>query len=428
MTQPYISDAVRPAVTPQATPLAGTDTPQVTPVAAPTGQPQPVMASKPPTEVAAVVAFAAAAAQTTQVLPRSVPQLARKHAEQQKLVRTESVTRNLYQIPSTVKCAQLAEQGKGSLVITIETRAQLSALSAYLKDGPVLKDGTPVHALKLTCNFEKLEREKNSAWVAPGELLQTLLDAALCVKSLDLGACTLKNDDYKSLSAFLSRPECMLEVLHLENSFISDAVAQEFASGLENHGSLKTFSLQGACMLVPGWSSVLFALATCKQLETLVIHPTAAGNLPMDVVAYVVEKVGTLRTLACSCGPRLSLYPESASAEWRSDFGYFCQSLAKHQGLVTLELEGSDLSSTDIDLLVVAAEKSGSLDKLGLGTDVPNEAQAGRIGAALARNGASNRRKEGFDAHAAPTKTAMNASMIASSSTSTTSASSSQKQ
>lgn len=38
-------------------------------------------------------------------------------------------------------------------------------------------------------------------------------------------------------------------------------------------------------------------------------------------MAYVVTKAGTLRTLECSCGPRLSLYPERAAAEWRSDFG-----------------------------------------------------------------------------------------------------------
>lgn len=427
MTQPNISDAVRPTVTPPATPRDGIGAPQATPVTAPTSQPQPVMANKPPVEVAAVVGNATAAStQSAQVLPRSVPQLARKHSEHQKLVRTGSVTRNLYQIPSTLKCAQLAELGKGSLVITIETRAQLNALCDYLKDGPVLKDGTPVHALKLSCDFEKLEREKSGGWVEPGSLLQGLLDSALCVRSLDLGACTLKNEDFKSLSAFLARPECMLEALHLENSFISDAAAQAFARGLENHGSLKTFSLKGACMLVPGWSSVLFALATCKQLETLVIHPTAAGNLPSDVMAYVVANVVTLRTLECSCGPRLSLYPERAAAEWRDDFSYFCQSLAQHPGLVALELKGSELSSADIDLLVMAAEKSGSIDKLGLGTNSPSDEQAGRIGAALARNGASNRRKAGSNADAAPTTTAMSAAVdpSSSSSSSATSASS----
>ncbi len=419
MSMPMIPNALQSVTTP-ASSVATTSGAPVTPAVAPAVQPQPAMASK-PADASATPATSPATPthiiQIAQVLPHSVPNLARKHTERQ-LVRTETVSRNLYQIPSTLKCAQLAEQGKGSLDITIQTRSQLVALCNYLKDGPVLKDGTPVHALKLSCNFEKLAREKNCEWVAPGELLQNLLDSALCVKSLDLGACTLKHEDFKSLSAFLAQPECTLEALHLEKCMISDDTAQALASGLENHRSLKRFSLHGAVMLVPGWSSVLFALATCKRLESLVIHPTAAGNLPSDVMAYVVEKVVTLRTLECSCGPRLSLYPERAAAEWRSDFGYFCQSVAQHKGLVTLELKGSELSSADIDLLVVAAEKSGTIDKLGLGKNSPSDAQAVRIGAALARNGASNRRNAGPDADAAPTTTAMNAAVNPSSSSS----------
>ena len=102
------------------------------------------------------------------------------------------------------------------------------------------------------------------------------------------------------------------------------------------------------------------------------------------------------------------------------------------KGLVALELKGSELSSADIDLLVEAAEKSGSIDKLGLGKNSPSDAQAVRIGAALARNGASNRRNAGPDADAAPTTTAMNAAVnpfsSSSSSSSTSSASSAHRQ
>lgn len=439
MSQSNMSSTLRTDVVP-ATAYAPSSVPLVTPATTATAappsaapaqpfQPQPSMANKQPVEAANVDADTASrVTHPVLVLPGSAPQLVQQRSEKHKLVRTATVTRSLYQIPATLKCAQLAEQGKGILTITIETRAQLSALCAYLKDGPVLKDGTPVHALSLKCDFEKLQRQKNSEWVEPGALMQTLLDSALCVKSLDLKACTLKNEDYQSLSAFLAQPESMLEALYLDNCFMSDAAAQEFASGLENHPRLQTFSLQGACMLQPGWASVLFALATCKQLATLVIHPTAAGNLPMDVMAYVLEEVGTLRSLECSCGPRLSLYPERASAEWRSDFGAFCQSVAKHTSLVALELQGSDLSSADIDRLVLAAEKSGSIDRLGIGTNLLNHDQTRRMGAALARNGASNRRKAGPDADVAPMTTAINASMIVSSSTSSTSASSSQTQ
>lgn len=382
------------AATPAVTTAAPTEaTPTATPsVTAPAQhlQPQPSMANKQPSQAESTNADTASpATYPAQVMPASVPHLVQKRSEKQILVRTATVTRSLYQIPATLKCAQLAELGKGTLTIKIETRAQLAALGAYLQDGPVLKDGTPVHALKLECDFEALAREKSSEWKEPGALLAELMDCALCVKSLDLGGSVLRDDDIKALGRSLSRPEWKLEVLCLNGCLIGDDAAQALAKGLTNHASLKNFSLQGTYMLEPSWRGVLGALASCRKLETLVIHPTAAGNLRMDAVALILANVASLRSLSCSCALRLSLYPEQAEYEWRTGFGDFCDAVAQHPGLRSLDLKGSELSPADIGRLVRALEKSSSVQQLGLGDNQPDAQQTSRISTVLTRNASS---------------------------------------
>lgn len=381
------SAAATPAVTPAA-PATATATPSG---AAPVQhlQPQPSMANKQPAQADTDAGTESHPSFPAQVMPASVPHLVQKRSEKQKLVRTATVTRSLYQIPATLKCAQLAELGKGTLTIKVETRAQLAALGAYLQDGPVLKDGTPVHSLKLECDFEALTKEKSSEWKEPGALLAELMDCALCVTSLDLGGSVLRDDDIKALGRSLSRPEWKLEVLRLNGCLIGDDAAQVLAKGLTNHASLKNFSLQGTYMLEPSWRGVLGALASCRKLETLVIHPTAAGNLPMDEVALILANVASLRSLSCSCAQRLSLYPEQAAFEWRTGFGDFCTAVAQHLGLRALDLAGSDLSTTDLGRLVQALEKNGSVEQLGLGDNQPDAQQTRRINTVLARNASS---------------------------------------
>lgn len=359
-------------------------------------QPQPTMANKAPaTEVTtnsvpASVAKAATQGGPVPLLASDVPKLSRRRGEQQKLVRTETMTRNIYQKSPRLELVRLATQGKGTIDIQIDTRAQFTRLCQYLKDGPVLPDGTPVRGLKINCDFGKLAREKRGEYVAPGALLGELLDASLCLASLDLGACEMGDADYKALPAFLADPDCGLESLYLDRCILSDDTALAFASGLAKNQSLKTLSLESTYMLQPSWARIANGLTSCKQLEKLVVQPTAAGSLPVWLVATIVDHVGSLRELSVSCAPRLSLYPEQAATEWRQGWASFCEAIAKSPKLSVLDLRGSTLSAADIDQLVRAIEKGGVVEQLELGDNALSAEQALKIAGLLARNKASN--------------------------------------
>ncbi len=359
-------------------------------------QPQPTMANKAPsTELAECSATANAAKATPQggplpLLASEVPRLSRKRGETQKLVRTETMTRNICQKSPRLELLRLATQGKGKIDIKIESRAQFTRLCQYLKDGPVLPDGTPVRGLRIVCDFGKLAREKQGEYRAPGALLGELVDASLCLASLDLSACKMGDADYIALSAFLANPDCGLESLYLDRCFLSDDIAHAFASGLAKNKSLKTISLEGACMLQPGWAHIANALSSCKRLEKLVVHPTAAGSLPVWMVATIVDQAGSLRELSVSSAPRLSLYPSQSAIEWREGWANFCQAIANNPNLVVLDLGGSTLSSADIDQLIMAVQKGRKVEKLELGDHEFSTEQALKIADILARNQASN--------------------------------------
>ncbi len=359
-------------------------------------QPQPAMASKVPSAELDESSGTANAAKATQqggpmpLLASEVPRLSRKRGEQQKLVRTETMTRNIYQKSPRLELLRLATQGKGKIDINIESRAQFTRLCQYLKDGSVLADGTPVRGLRIVCDFGKLAREKQGEYKAPGALLGELLDASLCLASLDLGACEMGEADYEALPAFLANPDCGLESLYLDRCILSDDTAHAFATGLAKNKSLKTFSLEGAYMLQPGWARIANGLNSCKQLEKLVVQPTAAGSLPVWLMATIVDHVSSLRELSVSCAPRLSLYPDQSAMEWREGWARFCQAIAKSPNLVELDLRGSTLSSADIDQLMTAMEKGGTVEKLALGNHELSTEQALKIADILTRNKVSN--------------------------------------
>ncbi len=406
---PNLAPTPSSAVIPQAKQQTGqTGQPgQLTPTT-PTTQPQPSMANKVPATDAGSAATGAAKA-TPQpgpvpLLVSDVPTLSRRRGEKQKLMCTETTTRNVYQKSPKLELVRLATLGKGTIDINIKTRAQFTLLCQYLKDGPVLADGTPVRGLRLACDFGKLARDKQGGYIAPGALMGELLDASLCLCFLDLGGCEMGDADYKALPSLLANPDCAIESLSLDRCILSDETAQAFAGGLAQNKSLKTFSLQGAYMLAQSWASIAAALTSCDKLEKLVVQPTAAGSLPVWTVAMVVERVGSLRELSVSCAPKFSLYPEQAAADWREGFAKFCLAIQKSPNLVVLDLAGSTLSAADIDQLIKVVEKGGTVEKLELGNNALSAEQSGNIAAILARNNASNRleRKASGAAQATP--------------------------
>jgi hypothetical protein len=232
-------------------------------------------------------------------------------------------------------------------------------------------------------NAAPIDITLDAAHCASQGQLGKLLDAVPDMRFLDLRGSELQHWDFKALGSFLGRPECKLEVLHIEGGMYDEQTANAFGQELANNSSLTSFAIQSACMDQPAWHHLLAGLATCKKLEKLVLHPknwvrpATPGPLPILRLDSVINGNPALRELSFPCVMGYGMTDK------------FFKAIGNHQNLVLLDLTGSQLISRQFEALAVALEQNASITDLRLGDQVPDKEQADRINASLARNRAA---------------------------------------
>ncbi|KAM9834904.1 uncharacterized protein ACBT44_014800 isoform 1-T1 [Syngnathus typhle] len=258
----------------------------------------------------------------------------------------------------SLRCCKLSKKTCEALASVLSSSRTLSHLD--LSGNDLHDDGLEALAAGLAkpqCTLQVLRLESCNLSKKSCEALASVLSSPGSLRELNLGFNDLRDDGLEALAAGLAKPQCILQVLKLEDCKLSKKSCEALASVLSSPGSLRELNLNINDLWDDGLEALAAGLAKPQcTLRVLELQNCKLSKKSCEALVSVLSSPGSLRELDLGCN---DLHDDGLEA--------LAAGLAKPQcTLQVLRIWNCQLSKKSCEALASVLSLSRSLRELDL--------------------------------------------------------------